>query len=125
MRVIEEPAPSAPRVYTLARATSLVLYAGFSLPESSSSMSSNLGRRRRKVWVSYNSPEYLEERHNIRKALMQNISGIRSIVEEADACGDNLKLAPVPFGDRLVAAPISCLWGRSEEHTSELQSLRH
>jgi|CZKJ01.1.fsa_nt_gi hypothetical protein len=46
-------------------------------------MSSNLGRRRRKVWVSYNRPEYLEERHNIRKAFMQNISGIRSIVEEA------------------------------------------
>ena len=36
-----------------------------------------------KVWISYNSPEYLKQRHNIPDALMQNISAIRSIVEEA------------------------------------------
>ena len=36
-----------------------------------------------KVWVSYNSPEYLKERHHIPDALLQNISGLRSIVEAA------------------------------------------
>jgi uncharacterized protein (DUF302 family) len=36
-----------------------------------------------KVWVSYNSPEYLKERHNIPNALVKNISGVRAIVEEA------------------------------------------
>ena len=35
-----------------------------------------------KVWVSYNSPEYLEQRHNIPEALVKNISGVRTIVEE-------------------------------------------
>jgi hypothetical protein len=36
----------------------------------------------RRVWVSYNSPEHLKKRHNIPEGLIQNISGIRSIVEE-------------------------------------------
>jgi uncharacterized protein (DUF302 family) len=36
-----------------------------------------------KVWVSYNSPEYLRERHDIPDALLQNISGVRSIIEGA------------------------------------------
>lgn len=36
-----------------------------------------------KVWASFNSPEYLKQRHNIPEALLQNISGVRSIVEEA------------------------------------------
>jgi uncharacterized protein (DUF302 family) len=36
-----------------------------------------------KVWISYNTPEYLRERHNIPEALLPNISGVRSIVEEA------------------------------------------
>src|SRR5882724_3434254 len=35
------------------------------------------------VWISYNSPEYLKQRHNIPDALLQSISGVRSIVEEA------------------------------------------
>ena len=35
------------------------------------------------VWVSYNSPEYLRQRHNIPDALLKNISGVREIVEEA------------------------------------------
>jgi uncharacterized protein (DUF302 family) len=34
------------------------------------------------VWLSYNSPEYLQQRHNIPEALVQNIAGIRSICEE-------------------------------------------
>jgi uncharacterized protein (DUF302 family) len=29
-----------------------------------------------KVWVSYNSPEYLKERHNIPDDLLKNIAGI-------------------------------------------------
>jgi uncharacterized protein (DUF302 family) len=33
------------------------------------------------VWVSYNSPEYLRDRHNIPDDLLKNISGIVSIVE--------------------------------------------
>ena len=35
------------------------------------------------VWLSYNSPEYLKQRHNIPDDLLHNISGIRSICEEA------------------------------------------
>lgn len=37
----------------------------------------------RKVWVSYNSPLYLKERHNIPDELLKNISGIVSIVDSA------------------------------------------
>jgi hypothetical protein len=44
-----------------------------------------------------------------------DFKGLRKL---ADACGDNFKLgvvlydggSPVHFGDRLVAAPMSCLW---------------
>lgn len=36
-----------------------------------------------KVWVSYNSPEFLRQRHNIPEALLKNISGVGAIVEEA------------------------------------------
>jgi uncharacterized protein (DUF302 family) len=36
-----------------------------------------------KVWLSYNSPEYLKQRHNIPDDLLKNISGIRAIAEEA------------------------------------------
>lgn len=35
------------------------------------------------AWLSYNAPEYLQQRHNIPEALIQNIAGIRSICEEA------------------------------------------
>jgi uncharacterized protein (DUF302 family) len=35
-----------------------------------------------KVWLSYNSPEYLKQRHNIPDDLLRNISGIRAIAEE-------------------------------------------
>lgn len=33
------------------------------------------------VWLSYNSPEYLQQRHKIPESLLQNIAGIRSICE--------------------------------------------
>jgi len=36
-----------------------------------------------KVWLSYNSPQYLEPRHRIPNDLLKNISGIRTIAEEA------------------------------------------
>jgi uncharacterized protein (DUF302 family) len=35
------------------------------------------------VWLSYNSPEYLQQRHTVPDALIKNIAGIRSICEEA------------------------------------------
>jgi uncharacterized protein (DUF302 family) len=35
------------------------------------------------VWLSYNSTEYLQQRHAIPEALVKNIAGIRSICEEA------------------------------------------
>ena len=35
------------------------------------------------VWVSYNSPEYLQQRHGIPQELVANIAGIRAIAEEA------------------------------------------
>jgi uncharacterized protein (DUF302 family) len=34
-----------------------------------------------KVWVSYNSPEYLKERHDIPESLLKNISGVMAIAE--------------------------------------------
>jgi uncharacterized protein (DUF302 family) len=34
------------------------------------------------VWLSYNSPEYLQQRHKIAEGSMQNIAGIRSICEQ-------------------------------------------
>ncbi len=36
-----------------------------------------------KIWVSYNTPEYLRERHGIPEELLPKIAGIRLIVEEA------------------------------------------
>jgi uncharacterized protein (DUF302 family) len=36
-----------------------------------------------KVWVSYNTPEYLQERHGFPEGLIANIAGIRVIVDEA------------------------------------------
>jgi len=35
------------------------------------------------VWLSYNSPEYLYERHGFRAELMKNIAGISALVEKA------------------------------------------
>lgn len=35
------------------------------------------------VWVSYNSPEYLQGRHGIPEELVGNIAGIRAIAQEA------------------------------------------
>lgn len=34
------------------------------------------------VWLSYNSPEYLQQRYKIPESLLQNIAGIRSICEQ-------------------------------------------
>jgi uncharacterized protein (DUF302 family) len=36
-----------------------------------------------KVWLSYNSPDYLKERHRIPDELLQNIAGIGVICSEA------------------------------------------
>ena len=36
-----------------------------------------------KVWLSYNSPDYLKERHAIPENLVQNIAGIGPICSEA------------------------------------------
>jgi uncharacterized protein (DUF302 family) len=36
-----------------------------------------------RVWLSYNSPHYLQERHEIPETLLKNIEGIASICEEA------------------------------------------
>jgi uncharacterized protein (DUF302 family) len=35
------------------------------------------------VWLSYNSPEYLAERHSIPSHLLRNVAGIRALCEEA------------------------------------------
>lgn len=35
------------------------------------------------VWVSYNSPAYLEKRHGVPENLLKNIAGISAICEEA------------------------------------------
>ena len=36
-----------------------------------------------KVWVSYNTPGYLQERHNLPQALLPNIAVVESLVLEA------------------------------------------
>jgi uncharacterized protein (DUF302 family) len=36
-----------------------------------------------KVWVSYNTPEYIGARHGVPEALLQNIAGIKMLVEMA------------------------------------------
>jgi uncharacterized protein (DUF302 family) len=35
------------------------------------------------VWVSYNSPDYLQERHSIPADLVKNIAGVGALVEKA------------------------------------------
>jgi uncharacterized protein (DUF302 family) len=36
-----------------------------------------------KVWVSYNSPEYLQERHGVPTDLVKNIAGVGALVAKA------------------------------------------
>jgi uncharacterized protein (DUF302 family) len=36
-----------------------------------------------KVWLSYNTPEYLKQRHNIPDELLKNISGVRALLQKA------------------------------------------
>ena len=36
-----------------------------------------------KVWVSYNSPDYLQERHDVPDELMQNISLVETLTAKA------------------------------------------
>jgi uncharacterized protein (DUF302 family) len=36
-----------------------------------------------KVWVSYNSPEYLQQRHGIPAELVKNIAGVAALVAKA------------------------------------------
>jgi len=38
-----------------------------------------------KVWLSYNTPEYLGERHDIPTTLLSNLAGIRAIAQAAAA----------------------------------------
>jgi uncharacterized protein (DUF302 family) len=43
-----------------------------------------------KVWLSYNSPDYLKERHAIPENLLQNIAGIGPICAEAVRYGQSV-----------------------------------
>jgi uncharacterized protein (DUF302 family) len=36
-----------------------------------------------KVWLTYNAPEYLQERHGLPEQLLKNISGIGELVQQA------------------------------------------
>jgi uncharacterized protein (DUF302 family) len=36
-----------------------------------------------KVWVTYNSPEYLQQRHGIPDDLVKNIAGVGALVAQA------------------------------------------
>jgi uncharacterized protein (DUF302 family) len=36
-----------------------------------------------KVWVSYNSPEYLQQRHGVPEDLIKNIAGVGALVAKA------------------------------------------
>jgi len=35
------------------------------------------------IWLSYNKPEYLKERHGLHDELVKSISGIKALVEKA------------------------------------------
>jgi|SRR5271165_2784438 len=35
------------------------------------------------VWVSYNSPEYLQERHGVPEELIKNLAGAGAVIEKA------------------------------------------
>jgi len=35
------------------------------------------------VWLSYNSPEYLEQRHNVPEGLIKNIAGAGALLKQA------------------------------------------
>jgi len=35
------------------------------------------------VWLSYNTPEYLKDRHGLPDELVKNISGIGALIEKA------------------------------------------
>jgi len=36
-----------------------------------------------KVWLSFNSPDYLKQRHNVPSNLITSIAGVHSIFEQA------------------------------------------
>jgi len=36
-----------------------------------------------RVWLSYNAPEYLQQRHGVPAPLLPNIAGIKALVEQA------------------------------------------
>ena len=36
-----------------------------------------------KVWLSYNTPEYLKQRHNIPNELLKNINGVGALLQKA------------------------------------------
>jgi len=36
-----------------------------------------------KVWISYNSPQYLQKRHGLPKELLQNIAVVEPLAAEA------------------------------------------
>ena len=36
-----------------------------------------------KVWLSYNTPEYLKQRHNIPDELLKNLSGVGAMLQKA------------------------------------------
>jgi len=38
---------------------------------------------RRKVWISYNSPEYLQQRHGLPQELMQNIAVVETLAAQS------------------------------------------
>jgi len=39
--------------------------------------------QQRKVWLSYNSPEYLQQRHGFPPDLMKNVAGIGALIQKA------------------------------------------
>lgn len=43
-----------------------------------------------KVWVSYNSPAYLQQRHNIPGELLKNIAGIDTLMQKLVASAESV-----------------------------------
>jgi len=61
-----------------------------------------------KVWISYNAPAYLQQRHNLAAELLANIAVIEAMASNAA----QLKRAHIPLGSRGVASEATgCLVG--------------
>jgi uncharacterized protein (DUF302 family) len=58
-----------------------------------------------KVWMSYNSPDYLRDRHGVPQELLQNIAGVEALAIKA---GEQHDAALVARTNALTTLPSTC-----------------